>query len=62
MAFKFPKLRITINPNTGELRVSKITLKSIFNANLQEATKKAPPMPFVRNRKLKRFLKLLMSK
>ncbi len=62
MAIKFPKLRLTISPKTGKISLTKLTLKSIINANIQDATKKAPPMPFIRSRMLKRILKLLMSK
>lgn len=62
MLFKLPKIRLTINPQTGGLSFTKVTLKSIMNANIREATKKAPPMPYIRNRSWRRILKLLMSK
>ena len=62
MKFKLPKIRLTLNANTGKVSLTKVTPTAILNANIKEATKKAPPMPFVRNRTLRRILKLLMSK
>lgn len=62
MPIRLPKLRLTLNPKTGKISMSKITPKSVFNATVQDATKKAPPMPYVRNRWLRKILKLLMSK
>lgn len=62
MAFKLPKIRLILNPNTGKVSLSKVTAKTILTAAIQDETKKAPPMPYVRNRGLKRILKLLWSK
>lgn len=59
MPFKLPKIRLILNPNTGKVSLSKITPKTILTATIQDATKKAPPMPYVRNRGVKRILKLL---
>lgn len=61
MPFKLPKIRLTLNPNTRRVNISKLTPRSIFSATLQDETKKAPPMPYVRNRGLKRVLKLLLG-
>lgn len=62
MPLTMPKVRITCNLCKGKVSVSKLTLSSIFNATCRDCSKKAPPMPFVRNRALRRILKLLMSK
>lgn len=61
MPFKLPKIRLTLNPKSGKISLTKVTPKSIFNAALQDATKKAPPLPYVRNRGLRKILKLLLS-
>ena len=62
MAFKLPKLRLTLNPNTRRVSMSKVTPKSILTATIQDETKKAPHIPYVRNRGLRRVVKLLWSK
>jgi len=59
MKFKLPKIRLILNQNTGKVSLSKITPKTIFTATIQDETKNAPPMPYVRNRGVKRILKLL---
>lgn len=61
MPFKLPKIRLILNPNTGKVSLSKVTPKSILTATIQDETK-VPPMPYVRNRGVKRILKLLWGK